>query len=654
MSAPLRQLLKDDVTWQWTPAQETAWMELKEMVVKTPVLAYYSQRAATIVSGDASSFGIGAVLMQLQEDGRRAPISYISRALTSTEQNYSQIEKEALAMTWACEKFHCYLFGSEEPFVIETDHKPLVSIMNVQNLDECPPRLMRLKLRLMRYSFQVQYVPGKHLLVADALSRAPVDQGDSTVEKVVQEHVATITELCPESDTQLQEIREATLQDPQLAVLLNVLQTSWPTRQKLQKEIQQFWPYQHLLTQVQGLVLRGVQIVIPRSLRKKMLARAHEGHQGIAKTKARLRETMWWPGMSNEVEQVITGCDVCARYRHQQRKEPLTSTPLPQLPWEQVAMDLFEWKGEHFLLVIDYYSRFPEVRKLSKMRTANVIQALRAIFSCHGIPSDVFSDNGPQFASAEFREFAATYGFCHRTSSPCHPQGNGLVERGVQTIKSLMTKARFSGEDFYLGLLAYRTTPHETTGVSPAHMLMGRRLRTTLPSHPAVLAPELVSRETAQVKDEHSKQQQSKYYNNRNGARQLRQLNVNDRVLVWDSETQTWRIPAVVIQQHHGRSFRVRLVNGTVLRRNRHQLQWRPGASEEDSMSVEEGEEADKATAREEDRAQYGGIESETSEVPATDQQKDTEVPRDYQHSQRITTRSGRSVQVPVWRKDYV
>jgi hypothetical protein len=400
MSAPLRQLLKDDVTWQWTPAQETAWMELKEMVVKTPVLAYYSQRAATIVSGDASSFGIGAVLMQLQEDGRRAPISYISRALTSTEQNYSQIEKEALAMTWACEKFHCYLFGSEEPFVIETDHKPLVSIMNVQNLDECPPRLMRLKLRLMRYSFQVQYVPGKHLLVADALSRAPVDQGDSTVEKVVQEHVATITELCPESDTQLQEIREATLQDPQLAVLLNVLQTSWPTRQKLQKEIQQFWPYQHLLTQVQGLVLRGVQIVIPRSLRKKMLARAHEGHQGIAKTKARLRETMWWPGMSNEVEQVITGCDVCARYRHQ--------------------------------------------------------------------------------------------------------------------------------------------------------------------------------------------------------------------------------------------------------------LQWRPGASEEDSMSVEEGEEADKATAREEDRAQYGGIESETSEVPATDQQKDTEVPRDYQHSQRITTRSGRSVQVPVWRKDYV
>ena len=98
-SAPLRQLLKDDVTWQWTPAQETDWKELKELVVRTPVLAYYSQRASTIVSGDASSFGIGAVLMQVQEDGRRAPIAYISQALTSTEQKYSQIEKEALVMT---------------------------------------------------------------------------------------------------------------------------------------------------------------------------------------------------------------------------------------------------------------------------------------------------------------------------------------------------------------------------------------------------------------------------------------------------------------------------------------------------------------------------------------------------------------------------
>ena len=145
-----------------------------------------------------------------------------------------------------------------------------------------------------------------------------------------------------------------------------------------------------------------------------------------------------------------------------------------------------------------------------------------------------------------------------------------------------MTKAKSSGRDFYLALLAYRATPHETTGVSPAHLL----------------TPEVVSRDTARVKDEHRKQQQSKHYNKRHGARQLRQLAVNDRVLVWDIATQTWRIPAIVIQQYHGRSFRVRFVSGTVLRRNRHQLQWRPGAPE-DEDTVKEGEETDEANARE-------------------------------------------------------
>lgn len=212
-------------------------MELKEMVVRTPVLAYYSQKAPTIISGDASSFGIGAVLMQIQEDGRRAPISYISRALTPAEKNFSQIEKEALVMTWACEKFHCYLFGNEEPFVIETDHKPLVSIVNVQNLYDCPPKLMRMKLCLMRYCFTVQYVPGKQLPVADALSRVPVDQEDPTVEKIVQEHVTAITKLCPESTARNQRDNVA---GSSVAVLLNVLQTSWPTQRNLQKEFNSF------------------------------------------------------------------------------------------------------------------------------------------------------------------------------------------------------------------------------------------------------------------------------------------------------------------------------------------------------------------------------------------------------------------------------
>ena len=150
VAAPLRELLKEDVTWYRSPEQETSFQRLREMVITTPVLAFYSPTATTTVSADASSHGLGGVLLQVQEDGRRAPVSYVSRALTAAERRYSQIEKEALAMVWSCEKFHCHLFGRDIPFQIETDHKPLLSIMNIQNLDQCPPRLQRLRLRMMK------------------------------------------------------------------------------------------------------------------------------------------------------------------------------------------------------------------------------------------------------------------------------------------------------------------------------------------------------------------------------------------------------------------------------------------------------------------------------------------------------------------------
>jgi hypothetical protein len=141
VSAPLRDLLKNDVAFCWTTAQEGAFRKLRAMASSSPVLAYYSPDAETIVSADASSYGIGAALFQLQDDDKRAPVGYVSRSLTSAEERYSQIEKEALAMAWACDKFECYLLGKACPFIIETGHKPLQTIMNSQPLDQCPPRL---------------------------------------------------------------------------------------------------------------------------------------------------------------------------------------------------------------------------------------------------------------------------------------------------------------------------------------------------------------------------------------------------------------------------------------------------------------------------------------------------------------------------------
>ena len=397
--------------------------------------------------------------------------------------------------------------------------------MNMQHLDQCPPRLQRLKMRMMRYLLQVIYVPGKELTIADTLSRSPVDKSDVTLGAAIEEHVDSITSVWPVSGFMQNKLREETSRDPQLSRLLKILQTHWPkAMHQLDVDLRQFWNARHLLTEVNGIVLRGSQIVIPKCLRRDMIQRAHEGHLGIAKTKCRAREVIWWPGMGAQLETVVANCNVCARYRREQRRGPLQVSTLPERPWQRVAAELFQLRDVHYLLVVDYYSRFPEVHRLSDLYSNRIVDGLEQVFSRHGIPSELHTDNGPQFASDEFRQFARDYGFHHTTSSPHHPQGNGLVERSVQTIKGLLRKSAETGGDFYLALLAFRACPLEATTLSPAQLLMGRRLRTTLPSVPSVLQPELASTPTLRAKDAEKKQQQADHYNKRHGARVLQTL----------------------------------------------------------------------------------------------------------------------------------
>ena len=136
-----------------------------------------------------------------------------------------------------------------------------------------------------------------------------------------------------------------------------------------------------------------------------------------------------------------------------QRREPLCNSPLPARPWEKVGVDLFEVEGMHFLVVVDYYSRYPEVKQLDKSRSCDVILAMKGIFSRFGIPNVVISDNGPQFVSGEFREFSKIYQFVHETSSPKYPPANGLAERTVGTVKAMIRKAWLAGDDPHLALL---------------------------------------------------------------------------------------------------------------------------------------------------------------------------------------------------------
>ena len=145
----------------------------------------------------------------------------------------------------------------------------------------------------------------------------------------------------------------------------------------------------------------------------------------------------------------------------------------PSKPWEMVATDLFTWDKAEYLIIVDYHSRFFEVAKLPDTKSTTVITHTKSAFARHGIPSELISDNGPQYSSKEFELFAKQWEFKHTTVSPLNPQANGLVEKAVQTVKNLLTKAKQDHRDPYLGLLEYRNTPIDDIG-SPAQLLMSR------------------------------------------------------------------------------------------------------------------------------------------------------------------------------------
>jgi transposase InsO family protein len=487
-------------------------------------------------------------------------VAYASKALTTTEQRYAQVEKEALASTWACEHFHMYVYGKE--FQIETDHKPLVSLLGKKLLDDLPPRVLRFRLRLMKYSYTVYHVPGKRIYTADTLSRAPLS-GTSSVESKSEDtaFVDSIIESLPATEKRLQEIREHLENDEVLQTVMGYCKRGWPDLACLQSPVQPYWQERDTYAVEQGLLLKGNRLIIPADMRVDVLDRIHDGHLGITKCRLRAKQAVWWPGLSKQLETLVTNCYVCSRERTQ-RAEPMVKSTFPARPWQKVGSDLFQYRGQQYLLVVDYYSRYIEIAKLSYTTSPDIVVHLKSMFARHGIPEVFISDNGPQYSAHTFREFMQQYGTCHITSSPRYPQGNSEAERAVQTIENLLKKAK----DPYLALLAYRTTPLEN-GSSPAELLMGRRLRNTLPMIPSQLDPLPPPSPQLRQKEEEMRMRAKINYDSHHGARPLPQLQPEDSVYIPNMKT-----PGTVVQQRdEPRSYNVSTPSG-ILRRNRRQL----------------------------------------------------------------------------------
>uniref|UniRef100_A0A3B3HLM4 Gypsy retrotransposon integrase-like protein 1 n=1 Tax=Oryzias latipes TaxID=8090 RepID=A0A3B3HLM4_ORYLA len=433
-SKPLRDLLCEKNEWHWGNAQKEAFQKLKTELSSPRVLASYSIDAKTCVAADASSYGLGAVLTQEQKDGTWRPVVFISRGLTPAEKHYAQIEKEALAVTWACERLAPYIHGLRVR--LETDHKPLVPLLSTKALDELLPRVLRFRLRLMKFTFDIVHVPGKCLITADTLSRAPVNHTftpeELNNEAEVKVFVDSVVQCIPATEPRLREIQQKQHSDPVCAKVIQCCKTGWPERHMLPRELSEYWSEKDNLNLAGELLLRGQRLVIPPSMRKEILKQIHDGHQGIVKCRARARQSVWWPGLSVHISKVVENCNTCSQHKAEHR-EPLLTTPVPERPWQRVGTDMFFWNKDTYILVVDYFSRYIEVAKLNVTSAATVIAAMKETFSRHGIPETVVSDNGPQYASEKFKDFATEYGFVHITSSPRYPQANGEAERAVAT-----------------------------------------------------------------------------------------------------------------------------------------------------------------------------------------------------------------------------
>ena len=497
---PLNRLLMFDTAWAWTETCQVAFKTLKELLLNSPLLAHYDPNKPVRLAVDASSYGLGAVLSHVFDDGEEKPIAYASRSLSASEQNYSMIEKEALAIVFGIKKFHQYLFGRR--FSLLTDHRPLTLLLGPKRGIPvlAASRLQRWAIQLSAYQYDIEYRASKDHANADALSRLPrktVEEPDDWSIEADQVNRVQI-ELAPITVSQ---IREATRGDPVLSCAMYYILHGWPGEKCIPDELKIYYNKQDEFTVEDGCILRGTRAVIPTKFQAAVLSELHLNHPGMVRMKSLARLHVWWPSLDHDVEQTVRDCHACQANRCKSPEKVNNPWIWPTRPWQRIHVDFAgPFNGQMFLLVLDAKSKWIEVFPMSSTTASTTIRALRFLFATHGLPEVIVSDNGPQFVAQEMNDFLKSNGIRHCLSSPYHPASNGEVERAVRTFKESMKTMKDEpgtlADKLARFLLSYRTTPHTATGCTPAELLMGRRIRTRLD----ILHPDLSAKMSKKTK----------------------------------------------------------------------------------------------------------------------------------------------------------
>lgn len=484
MLSPLYKLLRKSVDWYWCSECDRAFEHVKRALSSAGVLSHYNPGKRLIVTCDASARGVGAVLTQEGTAGAgERPVAYASRTLNSAESNYSQIHREALAIIFAVNKFHQYLYGRH--FTLRTDHKPLVSIFNPSSSipTMTASRMQRWAIILSAYEYDIEYVSTNNNC-ADSLSRLPnvMESSNNFYDKIPEQtylHFAQDALLLDYKD-----IKKHTLKDPILARVLSFIRDGWPEQYDIEG-LKPYWNRKLELYEELGCVMWGHRVVIPEGCRDKVLRLLHEPHMGIIKTKSMARSYVWWAGIDEAVEGVCRACAACASLADAPPRHAPRCWPWPARPWARVHLDyLGPIFGKTYLVVVDARSKWLEVFQVPSTAAGATIDRLSELWARWGVPKQVVSDNGPPFTSKELKNFLEADGVEHIFTAPYHPASNGLAENSVKTVKKVIKKAVIEKQDVQKSLntflLYYRNTEHCTTGESPAVLLMGRRLRTRL------------------------------------------------------------------------------------------------------------------------------------------------------------------------------
>ena len=485
IAAPLNELRRQGVAFEWTPRCQKAFDVIKAALSAKSLRVHFDEKRPLILATDASPFGVGAVLLQEHADGLEHMVTCASRTLSAAEQRYSQIEKEALAIVYGFRRFKQFVVGRE--VVLVTDHKPLTFIFrpDVAVSQTASQRIQRWSLFLSGFSYTVRHRPGKSNSQADALSRSPLTSNEQYDVEVNAVQLAAI-EAGPSGAIGVARVRQATSRDALLSRIVTFVQTGWPS-QPVSDDVRPYFVHRDELSVQDGVLLWGLRVIVPSSLRTQVLELIHESHPGATRGKQLARGYVWWPNIDADIEHAVQSCESCA----EQRREP--STPVlgrweyPTSAFNRVHVDhAGPFLGTYWLVWVDAFSKYAGVHRVKRPDAELTVKALREVFALFGLPNQVVSDNGPAFIADQFQEFLRSNGVKHVRSAPYHPQTNGEAERFVQTFKRAM-----KGDDQNVSsdaldlrlqkfLLKYRVTPHATTGRSPCELFLNRKPTTLL------------------------------------------------------------------------------------------------------------------------------------------------------------------------------